>query len=88
MTCPYSPSGEKKVKCELYKSNSVDCNKVRWFENCGKFRILEGYQMPLDPYIYMTESGKWYLSYEEMKRKSPESVTDNEEPGNLHYEVL
>lgn len=44
--------------------------------------------MPLDPYIYMTESGKWYLSYEEMKWKSPESVTDNEEPGNLHYEVL
>lgn len=43
MSCPYSPYGKNKVKCKLYQSNSFDCNKVCGFDNCGKFRTLEGY---------------------------------------------
>jgi len=43
--------------------------------------------MTLDKVTYITESGARFSSYAEMKKNCPESVTDNEEPGNLHYWV-
>jgi len=49
MSCPYSPSSKKLVKCELYKENSAGCNGSDDPDFCGKFRTLEEYLMPLGP---------------------------------------